>query len=96
MTTTTTSTTTLPAVLAVLPGADVYARLDGLRAYLRTVLSDSHDPFTALALAAGALDEICEHAPAWCAGCPGRGDGLRCAVCGAPVPASLRRGGDLR
>jgi hypothetical protein len=91
---TTKMTAPLPAVLAVLPGADVYAELDGLRASIRkTLTAEISDCVGALALVAGVLDAICEAAPAWCPGCPDRGDGLQCAVCGAPVPAALRREG---
>jgi hypothetical protein len=80
--------------VTVFPGADVYARLDGLRAFLALVLADdTRDRETALELAGADLEVICRQVPAWCGGCPGRGPGLVCQVCGAPVPARLRQRG---
>lgn len=84
--------------ITVFPGADVYARLDGLRVFIATALADdTADWRIALEYAEADLEGIVMGAPVWCEGCAGCGDGLLCQVCGAPVPARLRQrkpGGD--
>lgn len=78
--------------ITVFPGADVYARLDGLRVLIATALADdTADQRLALEYAEADLERIVMDAPAWCGDCEGRGDGLLCQVCGAPVPARLRQ-----
>lgn len=78
--------------ITVFPPADLYARLDGLRVFIAAVLADeTRDRELALEFAEADLEGICLQAPAWCGGCEGRGGGLCCRVCGAPVPARLRQ-----
>lgn len=82
----------MSTTVTVFPPADLYARLDGLRVCIAEVLADeTRDRQLALEWAEADLERICLEAPAWCGGCQGRGAGLCCAVCGAPVPARLRR-----
>ena len=71
---------------------ELYSCLDGLRGYLAAVLADdTRDPELAVEWAVAELTAICQQAPAWCPGCPGRGTGTVCCICRAPVPAALRR-----
>lgn len=79
--------------ITVFPPADLYARLDGLRAFIAAALADeTADQQTALEFARADLEQIVGEAPAWCGGCAARGGGLVCLACGAPVPARYRRG----
>jgi hypothetical protein len=74
------------------PAGELYAWLDGLRGYLAAVLADdTRDPELAVEWAVAELTALCQQAPAWCPGCPGRGTGTVCRICAAPVPAALRR-----
>lgn len=78
------------AVLAF-PDADLYARLDGLRTYIATARAAEQDERLTLDWVAAGLAALCQDAPAWCPGCDGRGPGMVCHVCGAPIRAALRR-----
>jgi hypothetical protein len=80
------------------PAADLYARLDGLRAFLAAALAAERDEQLALEWAEAELAALCQAVPAWCPGCTGRDTGTVCCICGAPVPAALRRrlGGPAR
>ena len=73
------------------PAADLYARLDGLRAFLTAALAAERDEQLALEWAEAELAALCQAVPAWCPDCTGRGTGTVCCICGAPVPAGLRR-----
>jgi len=75
------------------PPADLFARLDGLRAFLAAALAAERDEQLALEWAEAELAALCQAIPAWCPGCTGRGTGTVCCICGAPVPAALRRPG---
>ena len=70
---------------------DLYARLDGLREFIAVALAAERDDRLTLEWAQAELAALCADAPAWCPGCTGRGAGTVCCICGAPVPAALRR-----
>jgi hypothetical protein len=73
------------------PAADLYARLDGLRAYIATARDAEQDERLTLDWVAAELAVLCQDVPAWCPGCVGRGPGMVCRRCGAPIRAALRR-----
>ena len=80
------------AAVLVHPAADLYARIDGLRAYIATARVAEQDERLTLDWVAAELAALCADAPAWCPGCADRGPGMVCRVCGAPIRAALRRG----
>jgi hypothetical protein len=80
------------AVVLARPSADLYARLDGLRVYIATARAVEQDERLTLDWVAAELAGLCADVPAWCPGCAGRGAGMVCRRCGAPIQAALRRG----
>jgi hypothetical protein len=73
--------------------AGLYARLDGLRMFIASSLAAESDERLTLEWAQAEVTALCQEAPAWCPGCPGRGTAAVCCVCGAPISAALRRRG---